>query len=388
MVVRRIAVIDGLRGVAAFMVMGLHWWYGAGQPMLDPFIGPALTMLVAAGYAGVDLFFVISGFVLFLPVCERRGDFGSRRTYTLRRAARILPLYWVTLAVVVALVVAVKFTPAAQGSLGLNLLLHLGFLQHTVSPALGLPEGFGVNGVIWTLSVEVTFYLLLPFIARRFYNRPALWFALFLVVSASWRLVVTQWIGGADTTPQLLPLVLITQLPTYLPHFGLGMVAAWIWARRAEAPSLPQRRLAMIGFAGGALVIGWSLHELGVGDWMKTAGIYTHHTGTLVVTTAFAVLLLSALMAPRWLQRPFDNAVARKLGEISYGLYLWHAIVIWMALTVVHLPVHGALNASIYLTVVLFGTIGLAWLSHVTIERPAIEWARRKTTPAIADVVH
>lgn len=387
MIVRRIAVIDGLRGAAALMVLGLHCWYGAGQPVLGSVVGPAMTMVVAAGYTGVDLFFVISGFVLFLPACQRGGDFGEWRPYLLRRAARILPLYWLSLAVVIVLVLVTRFPPA-QNAVGLNIVIHLSFLQHSVGPALGLAEGFGVNGVIWTLSIEVTFYLLLPFLAQRFFDRPMLWFSAFLVVSALWRLGVTRLIGGDDMTPLLLPLILITTLPTYLPHFGLGMMAAWLWARRSKVSAPPSRRLATIGVVGGTLVILLSLHRLGVGDWMKTAGPYAHHTGTLVVSTAFAVLLLSALMAPAWLQRPFDNAVARKLGEISYGIYLWHGIVIWTATTVIRLPVDSAQNASIYLAFVLTGSIGLAWLSHVMVERPAILWARRKTSPAIAHRVH
>ena len=65
----RIAAVDGLRARAALSVLGLHVWYASGLPQLDTPVGPFATTLLAAGYVGVDFFFVLTGFVLFLPVC-------------------------------------------------------------------------------------------------------------------------------------------------------------------------------------------------------------------------------------------------------------------------------------------------------------------------------
>jgi peptidoglycan/LPS O-acetylase OafA/YrhL len=78
-------------------------------------------------------------------------------------------------------------------------------------------------------------------------------------------------------------------------------------------------------------------------------------------------------------QRTIDNPVVRKLGDISYGLYLWHCLVIGFCVTTLQFPVGGAGDYVAKLAVVLSATIALAWITHVTIERPAIEWARRRT---------
>ena len=409
----RLAVIDGLRALAALTVLTLHTWYAAGQPVLDTPIGPFVTTLIAAGYTGVDFFFVISGFVLFLPVCLNGGRFGSVRVYALRRAARILPLYWLTLAVVVLALPVLTTDPWAFERVGTNVLLHLTFLQHTVGGVLHLQEGFQVNGVIWTLTVEAMFYALLPLIAHRFYRHPGRWFALFVGISAVWRFAATAWANPiSQDGPIVYGLMLLAELPTYLPHFAMGMVAALLYVRlRSDDPpthpggrvppeahrggrvgpkgrietTTPRTALLLLLIGGFSLV--WGMHELGLEDLFKTGGPYGHLTGTVPVTIAFAFVLIGLLLGPSWVRRPFHDVVLRKLGEISYGIYLWHLIVIAFLRTNLTLPTGGSKPFVVWFGLALAATLVLAWLSHVAIERPAIRWARRRTSAAAsADV--
>jgi peptidoglycan/LPS O-acetylase OafA/YrhL len=383
----RIGSVDGFRGFAALTVLGVHVWYGAGRPIHGSYIGEVVATHVSAGFIGVDFFFVISGFVLFLPTCLNGGRFGSVRSYAVRRTARIVPLYWAML-VVLILTLPLTTTAAVRGDhIGLNLLLHAGFLEHSLGFVLGLPEGFGLNGVVWTLSLEVCFYLLLPLVAARFYARPALWFLLFCAVSVLWRYACLALANPTPEVPSITPLVLVTQLPTYLPHFALGMVGAWILARATDpGRSVEQARVTpyfavAAQMLGGAGVV-WLTHAAGVTEVFGKPGAYDHHLLTLPAATAFLVLLMGTLAAPAWAQRPFDNAVTRKLGEISYGIYLWHLIVIGLAS-----PAIGWATTSdrppdftVLLVVVLSATILAAWLSHRLLEQPAIDWAKRRTT--------
>ncbi|MDQ6797957.1 MAG: acyltransferase family protein, partial [Actinomycetota bacterium] len=128
-----VPAIDGFRGLAALTVVLFHVVNGAGLPMLG---GGSLRDVFMSGYVGVDFFFVISGFVLFLPTVLAGGRFGNVRAYGVRRAARILPAYYAVLVVAVVLQPLLSFSDTAlpwDGHAGtLSFLLHLSFLQHSV----------------------------------------------------------------------------------------------------------------------------------------------------------------------------------------------------------------------------------------------------------------
>ena len=380
----RIAALDGLRALAALSVLGLHVWYASGRPQLDTPVGPFATTLLAAGYVGVDFFFVLSGFVLFLPVCLNSGEFGSVRTYALRRAARILPLYWTTL--VVSMLGLRLFTaePQASAHLGANLFLHLTFLFHPIASLTGLMEGFGANKVVWTLSLEVLFYLLLPLVATRFYRRPELWFGILVAISFLWRFDMTTLANpNSQAGPTVIGIALIAELPTYLTHFALGMGAAWLYASTAEDADLQRAALWVLGF--GAVGVVWGTHLLGIDQIYKTGTPYGQFTATLPVTVAFTCVLLGLLLGPRWVRLPLEHVVLRRLGRISYGIYLWHFLVIAFLATNVPLPRDGSKPFVLWYALVLTATLTLAWASHVTIERPAIRWAHARTSGGSAE---
>src|SRR5204862_85831 len=108
---------------------------------------------------------------------------------------RILPAYYAALVATVGLLLFPSRTRAyglPRHNVALNLLLHATFLQHNVGSALGLPEGFGINGAVWTLSIEALFYLLLPLVAVRFFRRPVIGLGLGLGIAAAWRLAVAH----------------------------------------------------------------------------------------------------------------------------------------------------------------------------------------------------
>jgi peptidoglycan/LPS O-acetylase OafA/YrhL len=393
----RIAAVDGLRALAALSVLGLHVWYASGRPQLDTPAGPFATTLLAAGYVGVDFFFVLSGFVMFLPVCLNRGEFGAVRTYALRRAARILPLYWATLVVSILGLRLFTTDPQASAHLGANLLLHLTFFFHPIAPLVGLLEGFGANPVVWTLSLEVLFYLLLPVIAVRFHRRPELWFGILVAISFLWRFDMTTLANPTSQAgPTVTGIALIAELPTYLTHFALGMGAAWLYARLREVepggppgtavgttPALQRAALWVLGF--GAVGVVWGTHLLGLDQIYKTGTPYSQFTATLPVTVAFTCVLLGLLLGPRWVRLPFEDVILRRLGRISYGIYLWHFLVIGFLATNVTLPLGGSKPFVLWFGLVLTATLALAWASHVTIERPAIRWAHARTGSADDD---
>lgn len=377
-----VPALDGLRGLAALSVLLYHVLMGAGRPLLDE--GPLRSVLMS-GYMGVDFFFVISGFVLFLPAVVRDGQFGNVRAYGIRRAARIIPAYWVVMVVVVAGHGLLTTLPAdlpwesARGLL--SGVLHLTFLQHTVGLALDIPEGFFVHGAVWTLSLEAMFYLLLPLVAARYHRHPFLGFLLALTVSMVWKQFVTSP-GTVDPGSfSVTRVILITQLPTFLAHFAAGMTGAFVFVRVRGMVSRPAHRAAAAGVAAVALtVMLLGMRAEGIRDLTAVNNLYAHFTRPLYIALAFAVLLPAIALAPAWAQFPLTNRVSRRLGDMSYGVYLWHLLFIGFALaTLGFLPDASTWAFVRMLAFTLPLSLAAAWLSMKLVEQPAIRWARARS---------
>jgi len=379
-----VPALDGFRGLAALTVVLYHVVYGAGLPALG---NGSIRNVFMSGYMGVDFFFVISGFVLFLPTVLNAGRFGNVRAYAIRRAARIIPAYYMVLVAAVLLqpLLTDKGTalPWDSGSGAFSFLLHLSFLQHTVGLLRLYPEGFVVLGVVWTLTLEAMFYVALPLVSSWYFRHPFVGFAIALGASMAWKLSVMHasfsvgWLP-ATASPKLLRLILVIQFPTFLAQFAAGMTAAWLFVRwrNSEKSWIPP--VAVAFQVAAAMVIVWGMRTGGIHDMTATAGTYDHWTGTLPVALAFAVLMLATMLAPRWAQSPVANPASRGLGDISYGVYLWHLLIIGFAITTLGFDQDSTTAAFLsLLAVTLFGSILLGTLSLVFVERPCIRWARR-----------
>ncbi len=389
----RVPVLDGFRGLATAAVVLYHCFLGAGLPTLQE---GAIRALLAVGYIGVDFFFVISGFVLFLPTAVRGGDFGSRREYARRRIARIVPAYLLFLGLVIALHPLLIPGPGPRPfesvrSL-LALLSHMTFLQHSLGWIVG-PPGYDLLTVAWTLAVEVSFYVLLPLVAVRYHRHPLVGFGIALVLSLVWRALVTDvpgslgWLGAGDWSPGRVATVevaLLTQLPNYLAHFAAGMTAAWAFVRLgAGSGAVAIRRWApAVQVTAGAVLLWWmvaegtrSLRPLG-----SSHGLYDPWTRTTPLAILFAVLVLATALGPRWARWPFENPLARGLGAVSYGVYLSHLALVGFALTT--LAYFPSATVGAYLKMVAFVvpvTLTIGTLSWLVVERPARLWARNRS---------
>lgn len=388
----RIPAADGFRGLAALAVVAYHCLYAAGLPRLHSNL---VRDIVASGYIGVDFFFVLSGFLLFLPVAAAAGTFGSVKAYALRRAARILPAYYLVLVVTQlfdALLVKVPLDYPLYSGRGLeSLMLHATFLQHSVGLSLGFSEGFGVNGVVWTLSIEAVFYVVLPIVALRYFRHPFLGLLAALGLAIVWRVASSHlWIPlphlAGLTHPAFTKEILVTQFPNYLAHFAAGMTAAWIfvWLRRERLVVPAWVCVGTQAVALSALV--WLLASAGAHNIARTAGPLDNWTATTPVAFVFALLLLATALAPPWARFPVSNPVVRRFGDISYGVYLWHLIFVGFALQSLHWVPDGTNGDFLRMfAFTLVGSCVAGWLSYAFLEQPILRWARRRSRQREAD---
>ncbi|MBY0273801.1 acyltransferase [Candidatus Binatia bacterium] len=378
-----VPAIDGLRGLAALLVAIFHCWVFTDAPLG----GGDLRALVAAFGRGVDFFFVISGFVLFLPVVRHGGVFGDVRAYLVRRIARIVPAYYASLLIQAFTVRWLTGFPLPFTTLGgwIVIVAHLLFLQHELPASLaraagfwGNVMGFGVNGVVWSLSVEALFYLTLPLVAAAFFRRPLRAVVLAVVASVVWRaLALTAPALLSSTSNAAAAPRLLDQFPAYLGHFAFGMAAAMTYVRvvrerlwRLPAPATAVLATLLCG------VLAWSLvvHGHGMGRSLTMARQLQEIAPALV----FALLLALAAIAPVGPLALLARGAMRWLGDVSYGVFLWHQPLILVARRHLHVVRDkGDASFVLMLLLVIPASLLLGWLSRRYVEEPAIAWARR-----------
>jgi peptidoglycan/LPS O-acetylase OafA/YrhL len=378
---RHLAALTGLRGLAASMVTLMHLWQFGGQPTWR--IGALeLSPLAVCGYLGVDLFFVLSGFLLAAPFVRARNTgqpLPSLARFWRHRMRRVLPALWAQIAILFALgwcwsgaPPASAFELLAQATLTFNLF-----------------ESATLNPVYWSLPIEWNYYMVLPLLAFAFVRAPGwpwrlLWVALLVLlvrVACVW--AVQRWgLDGIGVARW------IVQLPGRVDQFALGMFAAWVVLRGALQPL--RHAGAALAWSGIALllVLMWTLAPLGdVMARLQVPRAYFHYS---VVALAFAMLIVGlACGAGPLLQRLFASRVLGFIGVISYSVYLWH----YPLLEALRALDVSARIGSATLTWWLFAPaciVALSWLSYRCFELPFLRANRRDVsdprscTPAVS----
>lgn len=368
--------LTGLRGFAALWVMLYHVWVEATPRLM--MLGPLdLTPLFSAGWAGVDIFFTLSAFLLSLPYASRHLEHASPpplRTFWLRRVQRILPAYYAQLFVLAALagLIGIGMLPDVPQFLG-NLLLLTDFGPYGAAP---------MNPVTYTLPIEFGFYLLLPLLAR--WLRPGRWpwLALFaIVVTQLWRHLVFPQVAHLDVP---LRVIAMEQLPGRLDQFVAGMLAAYAYTRAVAHGHAANARandaLLLLGALLFALLM-WAGHYAVATYWEGHPLLFVWHS---LAGVAAAAMLYASACGSRIARVLFDNAPLRYIGLISFGFYLWHFPVMqWLDRAHVFDAIAGY-RLPWMLAAVLAITCAIATFSYRFIELPFLRLGRsRKDRPQL-----
>lgn len=381
--VGRIPGIEGLRGVAVLWVVFFHYLVLRPDDVASRAIGSSLAgPLAGNGYLGVDLFFLISGFLLAMPwfVHDARGlPPPSMRDFYRRRFWRIAPAYYVQLLFLFAVVL-----PALRGTAfwrtdlyvyAYNLVAHALFLHNTTPLTSGSME---VNGALWTLAVEAWFYALLPLAMPLFVRRPWVMLVLGIVLSIAWRAACDTSLGPLvhaelafgslwNWQESTVRYLLAHQLPSYLGHFALGIVLGRAWLALRERPaSHGADAAAAIAFIAIWLFLSRGLPLAGVVAW-------------LAPTAALAVVLHAASRTGTWVSKALGRGPLAFVGRVSYSMYLYHLPLLLLATP---LLARGSwLSMPAYLAIAL----AVAWLSWRFVEQPWLRgWKARRVLVARA----
>ena len=355
---RRDARIEGLRALAALAVLTGHAFAWARDYRWEETTATFADRAILGGGFGVYLFFALSGYLLYLPFARRDFATGTvdLRRYGRNRALRILPLYWVS--------VAVLLVAQEGGGTTEQWWRFLLFAQELSEETAGT-----VNPVLWSLVVELQFYVLLPalaWIVARAAGDSLETAATFLAMvgAASFAIYALEppgAVAGADARGSL---------PATLFFFAGGMLVALLRVRLdARAP----------GLAAGALGRPWPWLAASVPLWVAVVASYDL---AALAAPASALVVAACVLPPRadraW--RLLSWRPLALLGVASYSLYIWHLQVI----EALHrewdtgFPVLLALSLAV--------CVPLALASYALVEAPALRLRRRwsESSPAPA----
>lgn len=306
---QRFPLVDILRGFAALLVVFYHVLSLRPWPNFD---GTGIGKLPALGWVGVDLFFVISGFVIGKTAMEgHRSGLPWRKRYFNRRLTRIVPLYLATLVIWVVFVHPDLLTYGRASVY--HIATHLGFVHNLWHETHG-----SINAPNWSVGLEMQFYVLIALCAP-WLARTNIWKILLVWIGTAlaWKYFSTVMLPPGSSIP-IVQFIYASQLPGVLDEFALGIVIAKLV--HANALEFTWRRLITWGVAAvGLLAAAWITVGTGELYWSSAVTIIFWRT---LACAGFAALLACVVMIPYsggWVLRPF-----RFLGEISYGIYLWH----------------------------------------------------------------
>ena len=343
-----------LRAAAALVVVVYHVIEHA-QWKAFPASGPLVAFRV--GWFGVDLFFVISGFVIaYSGLLLWRADArGFQRAYWARRLTRILPLYLLTLVLWLA-VFQPGFLFAGWREWGWQLFTHLTFTHGFWAETHG-----AIDGPNWSLAVEMQFYLAMA-LAIGWIDRTPAWRIVLYALLVSWAYRFTMSLAYAEQGGGWV-FMKTTQLPGMLDEFAMGIAAAkWVvdGGRRSGRAALAWTLAAV-----AAGVAAWSIYWPWSGYWDVWWMVTFWRTPLAIF---FGCVLMAAVHLPAIVARRLK--VLDWLGEVSYGLYLWHLFAIFAA---IHLFGHDGPRV---LAVALPATIVVSALSWKLVEKPFMRIAR------------
>jgi len=308
-------VLDGVRGLAFLIVLFHHSVLFSGMSR-DAAVDDLLYRLADSSWFGVDLFFVLSGFLITGILYETKGSSRYFRSFYGRRVLRIFPLYYGFLAL--ALLVFPHLLPPASGQ---NLLAHQGWYWTYLSNVYVAREGWqnpAHMGHFWSLAVEEQFYLLWPLAVWALDRKWLLRLAAACFVGALALRIVTPF--GIDET------AVYVLLPTRMDTLAAGAFLALLI--RGERGASVLGRWPLVVFLACVVPLLVHFARAGVVGYYlpmeRTVGY------TLFAGACASLIALTLQASPRaWLRRAFSGRTLGFFGKYSYGLYVVHVPIVF-----------------------------------------------------------
>lgn len=382
----RLPVLDGARTLFVLVVGAFHIWQ---QSWLTPVLSlgnwsQSLDPLLRSGYMWVDSMLLLSGFLLYWPYAEANEagkPLPAIGRFYKKRLLRIVPSYYLCVLIMLLFVALPKGSyNNYDGSfnawhMGRDLLAHATF-SHTL---FGFSyTGSPLNGTLWTLGVEMQFYLLFPFLGRMFRRWPAATYLMLCAVAFGYR----EWV---KTMPDST--LLFNQLPAQLDAYANGLLAAGIYSalkRRMKQDGWTRVLFTVICLA--ALCGIWQLARAQAAE----NGYENIRLGQMnrryAMSGLCALFMLGLLFGARPLRLLFGNRVTAFLSAISFQFYMWHQV---FAVQLKEWKIPASVTEQpwrvgeyawqlLYTALCFAGAIAISTLVTYAFERPIVRWGSGK----------
>ena len=387
---RHVDVVDGIRGFSVLLVLWFHFWQQTWfmptypTPFLS-FLG--ITDLTPShirwvGYIFVDMMVLLSAFCLTLPIARSMllGEgVDDACTFYKKRLARIYPSYLLAVLISFGYQLYLGNYPTISYAVR-DLVSHLTFTHmFRADTYIYAP----INGVLWTVALEVQFYLFFPLLVKLFRKSPLLFWGTLTGFGA---LFIYQY--ALKQTPVNMQ---VNQFPTFLPVFANGMLAAYLFT--LYCVKVPYKRLWAVLFTVLAI-----LGAVLIRNEIVSAQMYREDKqiwqleNRIGLSQCFTLFLVSAALSLKPLRWIFSNPVARFLGAISYNLYLYHQrLIVLLRMSLGFQSgadvASAGMKMQLFLTVEALGlSILLAAVLTYLWERPwqrwIMSWGRKQETAA------
>jgi peptidoglycan/LPS O-acetylase OafA/YrhL len=351
---QRIGAVNGFRGLAIVMVVVFHLFvpFTSSTPSFPGELDPngLFAIIVKHGFLGVNIFFVLSGFVLYLPyrtkkrAINRLADFPD---FYRHRAARLLPLYYIVVLVTVAL--------HAKSSAGSHAwYMELGGLLSTLF--VFAPHGFmpPSNPVLWSVGVEIWFSLLFPLLVMLI-TRWGLERLVLLSVVVCSAFAVAGNLIVVDRVGVFRPFVGGISGSCY--QFIFGMLVCDLYVKSRDSISL--KRFYSRGLLPGLMLMIAAIYLKDNGPWIVRVLYAT------MFCAGFSMVLLAVLSGAWSANRVLEAWACQVLGCMCYSIYAWHSIIMVEMIP----PATSSLKDTLWLSLPYLAiTIALSALSYRYIE--------------------
>lgn len=333
---KHIDVLDGVRAVAVGLVAWYHFWQ---QSWLTPRItfpaviaeytgmrGINIEGYVRYGFQFVDMLILLSAFCNFYPYARSimLGEpWPDAKTFYKKRAARILPSYYLSLFLMILISVA-------EGSFQADAFFRKDLVTHLTCTAPFFPDtyiGSRFNVVLWTVQIEVLYYILMPWLAKLFRKAPVL-------------TCIGLWTCGIVSANDIIShhaeqiRVMGNHMLTFAGCYANGMLLAmlYITLKEKNAENRYTRLAASVAVIGCMFCLSAMTRQLGKGELQVVQ--LQQRFGLSIV---FSCFLLALSFACRAIQFLFTNKLMKFLAGISYNFYIWHQYIA-VKLKTMHIP--------------------------------------------------